>query len=208
MTKAQRSPWQRKARSSVVAVLLGTALSTLAPSIAQAAENGTISQEVLADVSRYCTACWRNARLQNDRWSDCTQEVLCRLLERVPAESWNRMLSQEGDERRELIRAIDTIKKREQRRRKWSSEPLALCADRKDPHRQKIAEDRVSVQQVAKELLTPRQQQIINLAFDGWSVQEIGREMKLPPERISDEKYKAIRKLQSRFAPDRSESAS
>jgi DNA-directed RNA polymerase specialized sigma24 family protein len=37
------------------------------------------------------------------------------------------------------------------------------------------------------------------LSFDGWSVQEIADEMQLPPERVSDEKYKAIRKLRATF---------
>ena len=61
-----------------VAVVLGTALSALAGGEASAATR------TVTDISRYCTACWRNARLPADRWDDCTQEVLVRLLERVP----------------------------------------------------------------------------------------------------------------------------
>ena len=40
----------------------------------------------------------------------------------------------------------------------------------------------------------------MQLSFDGWSVQEIADELKASPERVSDEKYKAIRKLRGRLA--------
>ena len=52
----------------------------------------------------------------------------------------------------------------------------------------------------AKNLLTQRQQSILQLSFEGWSVQEVGRKLDLPPERVSDEKYKAIRKLRAHLA--------
>src|SRR5438094_162707 len=52
----------------------------------------------------------------------------------------------------------------------------------------------------AAELLSQRQQRILRLSFEGWSVHEISDELNLPPERVSDEKYKAIRKLRARLA--------
>ena len=53
------------------------------------------------------------------------------------------------------------------------------------------------VNRVANQWLTSRQQRIMQLSFDGWSVQEIAEDLALPAERVSDEKYKAIRKLRS-----------
>ncbi len=50
----------------------------------------------IQDLSRYCTVCWRNARLHPDSWADCTQEVFCRLLSTVPDADWRQMLAQEG----------------------------------------------------------------------------------------------------------------
>ena len=44
---------------------------------------------------------------------------------------------------------------------------------------------------------SPRQQAILRLSFEGWSVQEMAEELRTPPERVSDEKYKAIRKLRA-----------
>ena len=38
------------------------------------------------------------------------------------------------------------------------------------------------------------------MSFEGWSVQEMAEELRLPAERVSDEKYKAIRKLREHLA--------
>lgn len=182
----------------MAAMVLGTALSTLGSSALQAAQLN--EGPAVADLSRYCTACWRNARLPIDTWNDCTQEVLCRLLQTVPRDAWDRTLKLESEEHRELVRAIDAVRKRTQRARKWNSQALELVADRREPQRRDVAEERAAVRQAAVELLTPRQQRILQLSFEGWSVHEIGQKLTLSPERISDEKYKAIRKLRAHLA--------
>src|SRR4051812_40718665 len=96
-----RSPARSRGRC-LVAMVLGTALS-VAPGQAQAASER--AQEAAGDMARYCSTCWRNARLPGDSWADCTQEVFRRLLERVPTEAWDRVLGDEGEERREFLRA-------------------------------------------------------------------------------------------------------
>src|SRR3954454_3818900 len=98
-----------------MAVVLGTALAAVGTEDAPAASE--VSPRAISNISRYCTACWRNARLPQDQWSDCTQEVLCRLLQTLPARSWEQALAQETEERREFVRAIDAVKKRYQRGR-------------------------------------------------------------------------------------------
>jgi RNA polymerase sigma factor (sigma-70 family) len=186
----------RTTRQYMRAVVLGTALTTLSalPALSATAE-GT-RDGVVADINRYCTVCWRNARLPVEAWSDCTQEVLARLLERLPDDGWTRVLQADGEERREFIRAIDAVKKRVQRARKWTSS-LDGVADHRELDSRRLAEERDLVRQTAEELLTPRQQRILQLSFEGWSVQEMADELRLPSERVSDEKYKAIRKLRS-----------
>ena len=181
-------------RPYVMAVVLGTALSVGAAPGQATAESPQATAKAIADMSRYCATCWRNARLSMDCWSDCTQEVFRRLLERVPCDAWNRVLRGEGEERREFLRAIDTVKKRTQRARKFSP-AIETVADRLDQQRRDLREEREVVNQTAAEILTPRQQRILQLSFEGWSVQEMSEELRLPVERISDEKYKAIRKL-------------
>lgn len=195
-THAAKPPASRRSRY-MIAMVLGTALSALGgQSLAAAPE----AAQAVNDISRYCTACWRNARLHPDCWTDCTQEVFCRLLERVEPRSWNLALAKEGDERREFLRAIDTVKKRSQRSRKFAPGDVEEAADRRDLYNRRRADDLEAVRYAAQKCLSDRQQQIIQMSFEGWSVADIAAEMSLPPERVSDEKYKAITKLRHELA--------
>ncbi len=179
-----------KGHQYLAAMVLGTTLSAMGGA-APAAE---LSNRAVTDISRYCTACWRNARLHPDAWNDCTQEVLCRLLERVAPETWEQILQAEGEERRELIRAIDAVKKRTQRARKHL-DSVERLPDRRDREEQRLQDYRDAVRQAADHVLSPRQQRIVRMSMEGWSVHDLAREMRLPAARISDEKYKAVRKL-------------
>ena len=189
---SQPAPAPRSKRPYMMAVVLGTALTAFGVT-------GEATLQAIADMGRYCTTCWRNARLPADSWTDCTQEVFRRLLERLPADSWQRVLAGDGDERREFLRAIDTVKKRTQRARKWSGD-VENVADRHDQHSRYLNEERELVREAAAQLLTSRQQRILQLSFEGWAVHEMAQELKLPVERVSDEKYKAIRKLRAHLA--------
>src|SRR5438874_12646079 len=140
-----------KGRKYLVAVVLGTTLSAIGSAAAS-----EISPRAVSDISRYCTACWRNARLHPDSWNDCTQEVFCRLLERVEPETWDQILQAEGEERRELIRAIDTVKKRWQRARKHL-DSVELLPDRRGPEERRTQEEREMIRDSAQEVLSPRQ---------------------------------------------------
>jgi RNA polymerase sigma factor (sigma-70 family) len=179
----------------MVAVVLGTALSAFGANQLSAA---AASSEAVQDLGRYCTTCWRNARLPVDSWSDCTQEVFCRMLQRVPTSQWDLALQADGEERREFLRAIDAVKKRVQRARRYSD--AIDAADPRLADEDQLAEDRETVRRAAEELLSQRQQRILQLSFEGWSVQEISSELDMPVERVSDEKYKAVRKLRAHLA--------
>ena len=176
----------------VYAVVLGTALSALGPGVASAL---TPDAQAVNAIGRYCTACWRNARLPADYWQDCTQEVFTRLLQTLPAAQWNQALRAEGDERRELVRAIDAIKKRTQRRRHYAP----LGADVSERPVSEWRDHREELDRASATVLSDRQRRVIELTRDGWSIPEIADELRTTPERISDEKYKAIRKLRQHF---------
>jgi RNA polymerase sigma factor (sigma-70 family) len=180
----------------MAAVVLGTALTALGADRVSAAE---VAPQAVGDIGRYCTSCWRNARLPADAWGDCTQEVFRRLLERIPASRWEMALKADGDERREFLRAIDAVKKRTQRAKRYVGEVESAPDPRLDDQR-RLAEDRETVRLAARALLTPRQQRILQLSFEGWSAQQISDELDLPVERVSDEKYKAVRKLRGHLA--------
>ena len=110
------------------------------------------------------------------------------------------MLANEGMERKEFLRAIDMVKKRVQRSRKPADSALDSIADVRVDRSQGLAERREEVKEAADTLLTARQQSILKLSFEGWSVQEIARDLRLSAQRVSDEKYKAIRKLRRYLA--------
>ena len=182
-------------RPYLMAVVLGTALAaTGAESVADASE---ISPRAITNISHYCTACWRNARLPPDQWNDCTQEVLTRLLRNLSAKSWDQVLGNETEERREFIRAIDAVKKRYQRGR-WQSAALPeLVADHRAHQARERDEEREAVRDAAKRVLSSRQQRILRLLCDGHNIADIANELSMSPERVSDEKYKAIQKLRT-----------
>jgi RNA polymerase sigma factor (sigma-70 family) len=191
---------RRAGQPYVVAMVLSTALTaSLNAGTAATAEAPDGSLRTIGDISRYCTACWRNARLHPDSWNDCTQEVLCRLMERVSPRHWARMLKIEGEERREFLRAIDTVKKRTQRTRTCSGYPVEAVADRDEIEAARLTEERDAVRLAAAETLSSRQQEIMRLSLEGWSVHEIAERLQIGAERVSDEKYKAIRKLRDRL---------
>jgi RNA polymerase sigma factor (sigma-70 family) len=192
---SQAKPSPRPKRKYVMAMVLGTALSALGASPAHTAPAPDATLQAVGDLSRYCTVCWRNARIPADCWGDCTQEVFSRLLQRVSPAAWNAVLSGEGDERREFLRAIDAVKKRTQRSLRRSTGLVGVVADTRDRHERALADEREAVARAAGEVLSSRQRRILLLSFEGWSVQDIAGELHLPAERVSDEKYKAIRKL-------------
>jgi RNA polymerase sigma factor (sigma-70 family) len=185
-------------RTAVAALMLGAVLAM--PDGSSASIKPV--ERAIADVQRYCSACWRNARLPIDTWNDCTQEVLCRLIQTVPVENWNRLLDADAEERREFVRAIDAVRKRSQRARKWS--PLSEeVADRSARNRFEIEEMRDELHRV-RDVLSPRQRRIVQMSAEGYTVKEISDLLNLPAERVSDEKYKAIHKLREAVAANRS----
>jgi len=187
-----KTPSRRRSGRMVMAMVLGSALSAFGGQTSAQA-----SPQTLTDLGRYCTACWRNARLPADSWSDCTQEVFVRLLERIPQSSWERTLQPEGDERREFLRAIDAVKKRVQRSKRPVDFPNELIVDHRSTGDKARAEVHEELNALAVSNLSHRQRDIIAFSLDGYSVPEIAEKLETTPERVSDEKYKAIRKLRA-----------
>src|ERR1043166_7757392 len=85
----------------------------------------------------------------------------------VTSKSWHQVLGNETEERREIIRAIDAVKKRYQRGRWQSASPPELVADRRDEQARDRNDERAAVQEAAVKVLTDRQQRILTLICDG-----------------------------------------
>ena len=164
--------------------------------------------DLVRDIQRYCTVCWKNARLDPGLWDDCTQEVCCRLLGKARAGQLdlNLVLADDTPERRELVRAIDMVRKRVQRSKRHQALDEQLTpgpdVDRRERDRQELGEILEAARQA---VLTPRQDQIVELWTRGWTVPEISEALALPVARVSDEKYKALRKLERHLAGRRDE---
>jgi RNA polymerase sigma factor (sigma-70 family) len=182
-----------RAGPTAMALVIGLAALT-----ASASES-----ELVRDIQRYCTVCWQNARLDPGLWDDCTQEVCCRLLGKARAGQLdlNLVLADDTQERRELIRAIDMVRKRVQRSKRFQAlddqSTPGPDLDRRHRERQELGEILEAARQA---VLSPRQDRIVELWTHGWTVPEIGEAMKLPLARVSDEKYKALRKLENHLA--------
>jgi hypothetical protein len=180
----------RKAGPAAMALVIGLAALT-----AQATES-----DIVRDIQRYCTVCWRNARLDPNLWDDCTQEVCCRLLTKARAGQLdlNQVLAEDTPERRELVRAIDMVRKRVQRaKRHQPIDSLAIpSADDEQRNRTRLELGEI-LEAARRAVLSPRQDRILELWMRGWPVPDIGAELKMPVNRVSDEKYKALRKLES-----------
>lgn len=166
--------------------------------------------ELIHNIQRYCAVSWRNAHLDPGLWDDCTQEVCCRLLTKARAGllDLNLVLADDTPERRELVRAIDMVRKRVQRTRRYA--PLD---DRGTPgpdfnqqarERKELGEILLAARSA---VLSDRQDRIVELWTRGWTVPEIAENLKLPVARVSDEKYKALRKLERHLASQRDDLA-
>ncbi|MBY0395483.1 MAG: sigma-70 family RNA polymerase sigma factor [Thermoleophilia bacterium] len=195
---ANRGTRTLRAAPAAMALVVGLAALT-----ASASES-----DLVRDIQRYCTVCWRNARLDPGLWDDCTQEVCCRLLAkaRVGELDLNLVLADDTPERRELVRAIDMVRKRVQRsKRHQAFDPEALPGpdvDRRHRDRQELGE---ILEAARLAVLTPRQDRIVEMWTRGWTVPEISVELQMPAARVSDEKYKALRKLENHLAGRRDE---
>ncbi|MGP0062997.1 MAG: sigma-70 family RNA polymerase sigma factor [Isosphaeraceae bacterium] len=182
-------PRSRKVGPTAVAFVIGLAALT-----AQASES-----DLVRDIQRYCTVCWRNARLDPRLWDDCTQEVCCRLLTKARDGQLDltQVLAEDTPDRRELVRAIDMVRKRVQRTKRFQTldgfTTPASDLDQRERDRMELGE---ILESSRRAVLSKRQDRIIELWMRGSSVPEIGAELNLPLTRVSDEKYKALRKLQ------------
>ena len=159
---------------------------------------GAAEAKAVQAVEQYCNASWNNAHIARQDWDDCTQETFKRLLERV---SRNQLVQAIADaksrERRELIRCIwctEHSRRRSKRHYSLNSEEIPDKRSGQTSFPQTLDEIREVVQDSAIRL-TPRQRKILTQWLDGDSIPEIAENLAISHARVSDEKYKALRKL-------------
>ncbi len=203
MSRPHRFPLA--ACAAVLAASVGTEI------LAGSLESCIAERHTLAQIERYCTTSWRNARVPDSEWHDLTQDAFVELLGRLPQETWRTALdAPESEERRELNRSIWCVAQRWRRAPK--SRPLAEDAvavtqapptgcDRSSPNGATSAavDDRTVAVRAALETLSSRQRDVLTRWSRGASIAEISRETGLDAGRVSDAKYKGLRRLRARM---------
>lgn len=187
---SSRNGWTRAACAVAMAASLGAAGS--------AGEAQAVEQ-----IGRYCTVSWRNAGIPSQEWPDCTQQTFELILERLSRGKLTEAIAEaDSRERRELNRSIWCVVQRWRRRPRQRPLQVDRCADPSSlPEPPGRTEDTPAGEEIARALerLTPRQRRIISKWMHGASISRIAAELGLSPERTSDEKYKALRKLRRYF---------
>ncbi len=184
---------RRVGKAQQIAVALAAALAT---SVASSDSEAAQLNDAIRRVERYCAASWRAAGIPQQEWADCTQEVLTRLLERLgqPRSDCS------AQAYRELKRAVWSTAKAYQRRPRGAGllhEGLTRNTATPDETLARTEWFDRLLQQV-----TPRQRRILELWLAGASIGEIARDLGLPAERVSDEKYKALRRIKQIIAAE------
>ena len=188
---------RRFSATACAAVVIATSLGTAAT--ADARENRAIES-----IDRYCRASWRNARIDQQDWEECTQQTFVELLDRVSRDRWIEAIeNNQSNERRELNRSIWRVAqrwRRAPRRPGGSAGMLAPTPANRQGNERPGLDDVLRILSSPNSGLSARQQEVMLRWADGHSVAEIAADLNLPPARVSDEKYKAIRKLRALVA--------
>ena len=188
---------RRFSATAYAAVVLATSLGSATAEVKES--------RAIESIDRYCQASWRNARIAPQDWEECTQQTFAELLDRVSRDRWSVAIEdKESSERRELNRSIWRIAQRWRRapRPRHGSTEL-LAAQSPSPQKDTDGPNLDDVRQAISSPdtgLSARQQDVMCRWIDGDTVAEIAADLDLPPARVSDEKYKAIRKLRAKLA--------
>lgn len=176
------------------------AATTYMALFAAAVGSSSVDAQTLNAIERYCMSSWRNAQIAEQDWQDCTQMAFEILLERIPKERLRVAIeNRESSERRELNRSVWCTSQRWRR----AHQHQTLNESPVEDTRQQAAATTLEQQELAEwlqsylEQLSPRQQEIVQLWSQGDTVAEISKKLAISPARVSDEKYKAIRKLRT-----------
>lgn len=172
------------------AVVVAASVAGAAPSSPEAAN------QVISKIEQYCAQSFRRADIRRDDWPDCTQEVFARLLDRVGNGGLEPAIADgESAERQELKRSVWRAVKRYRRHQRPAIHQVDSLVDSADGPEQVCMQQEAA--ETALDRIAGRQREIIELWSEGWSVAQIAEELKLDPPRVSDEKYKAIRKIRA-----------
>ena len=149
-------------------------------------------------IRRYCQSSWRQAGLPRDEWDDCTQDVMLELLMRLSHEEIEDALLDPGSpHRRELQRSVWCVTQRCRRAHRKQHVSIDQLVEPASPKKSVHDDFDFERLELAVSTLSPTQRDILTRMRGGDSVAEIARSLEIPAARVSDQKYKAVRKLQN-----------
>ena len=189
-------------RWSLIAAVVLAVFIVLATDKAEATENPPPQEsQIVAGIQNYCAKSWHNANIPRAEWSDCSQQVLTELLQRITRRQLSRaILIPDSTERIELKRAIWRIVQRWIRAVRHVQLSAVDCPDPRTTESLTGEENRISlIMEVAANQLSPRQYRILRLLCEGRTVREISKSLQISPRQVSDEKYRSIKKIRRHF---------
>lgn len=158
----------------------------------------------LSQLDRYLGRCWSRAGISPQGHDDCTQAVYATLLQTWGRGPFDELLAEVGEvgirvalsrdtpEGPEFFRAIDTVKKRSQREKTFTSLDAGTDVANADGG---SASWRGALEEAIARNLSPREANLIQLTLQGETPAEIALQWGVAPKTVSNEKTKAIQKL-------------
>jgi DNA-directed RNA polymerase specialized sigma24 family protein len=192
----QRKAHSQRSLAIAACVAVVTAMNT-APT--QAEQDRAYDQ-----ISRYCSVCWRNAGVDPQQYDDLTHDVIAELLERISSRELPLAINErDSTQHRELKRSVWRVAQRWRRRHKSVNFYEGFdCEDNAIRPRSDADENWAEIGAMSERWLSSRQCSILRLSRDGFAASEIANELAISPERVSDQKYKAIQRLREVLASD------
>ena len=207
-TNLRSAPPKKVIQQATAAAILAASFAAPLSADAQQAMHGASAASLLVGsclalksssietLQKYCLTSWRQAGISAEDWDDCTHDVVVELLSRLPKTQVHRAIDMpDSEERRELVRSIWCVTQRWRRARARQPVSLEQLAETEVRNRGEASEEWESLEPAIQTLNTT-QQQILQRLRNGDSIAEIADALQISAARVSDQKYKAVKKLQ------------
>jgi hypothetical protein len=156
----------------------------------------------IASIETYCASSWQRANIPRQDWNDCSHHAMVRLLSRVSQDAWAEAINNvHSRHRRELNRCIWATTQWWRRSYRYRSLAEDDVPDRDDTPQVSGVTARDVQEAIDSDAvgLTDIQRRVIELWVCGHTITDMAARLEVSSRRISDEKYRAIAKLRSRF---------
>lgn len=196
----------RQPFESAFASRLGIAACAVVIGTGMVGESDPKAQEqsrAIGSIQAYCNTSWRNAGIPPSQWPDCTQATFSELLGRIPSENLaEATIDVMSNSRRELNRSVWCVAQRYRRRHQTKPLPTSdFVEQRQASHVAGFsAKDLREAIDSPQGCLSKLQRDILHHLADGYSVAETSDQLGIASQRISHEKYRAIRMLREQLA--------